>query len=112
MSIERRVFTTVLGRYDRGGIWVGVNGISGWGTDFAQMRQNLESAGLTPEQLLQVRSLLRAAIDASSERELKADERIALHAVLDTAFDRMPREYDTTRAPKAEFLRHVRFAGE
>lgn len=112
MTRQETMFRRVVQSYRVGEAYAGVNSITGWRLAFAEMRQRLEGDGAKEQERAVLHDALAAAMDAATDRELTDDERAALHAVLDTAFDKMPRDYKTTLAPKADFLRHVRFPAE
>ena len=89
---------------------VAIAAMAVWADVFADMRNRLSAARATEEETNRLKSLILNAIDNAEDRDLNGEERVALKAVLLTAFDGHARAYPTHLAPKARFLRQVAFA--
>jgi hypothetical protein len=107
MSNFKQIFADATARFRNGELYAGAGSLTIWGDVFAAMRAGLKDA--SPEQCQQFMNAISQAIDNAADKQLTHDERVALHDVLSSAFDRMPRAFPIGLAPKANFLRHVSF---
>jgi hypothetical protein len=105
-----QIFANATASFKHGGVAGGVRSLTAWGEVFAAMHAGLLNVSASPERCRQFMQAISQAIDDAAPDELTDPERAALHEVLASAFDGIPRSVPTYLAPRAGFLRLVRFS--
>ena len=110
MTEFERVFRENTAVLQQEGVFCIAADMAFWKMTFEAMHWALESRGCSKAGLKIFQSAISGAIDTAGPDDLSGPERVALQAALLSAFDGVGRLLPTTLAPKATFLRHVRFS--